>query len=84
MHDFGFLQYDPGAVQFMEYEEIPLSPESAVVGLDLRVVGNDSGEKVGLCQTSSSLPESIVSFMCFSLTPHRIGAVALENMDKTC
>ncbi|CAM6099321.1 unnamed protein product [Calypogeia fissa] len=48
VHDFGFLQYDPGAIQFMEYEEIPLSPESAVVGLDIRVVGNDSGEKVSI------------------------------------
>lgn len=52
VHDFGFLQYDPAAVQFMEFEEIPLSPESAVVGLDIRVVGNDSGEKVGLLTTS--------------------------------
>ena len=26
--------------------EIPLAPEEAAVGLDIRVVGNDSGEKV--------------------------------------
>ncbi|KAL2612339.1 hypothetical protein R1flu_024031 [Riccia fluitans] len=48
VHDFGFLQFDPGAVQFMEYEEIALAPESATVGLEIRVVGNDSGEKVSI------------------------------------
>lgn len=50
VHDFGFLQFDPGAVQFMEYEEIPLAPEAATVGLEIRVVGNDSGEKVRVLQ----------------------------------
>jgi len=48
VHDFGFLWYDPKAVQFMEYEAIPLAPEAAAVGLEIRVVGNDSGEKVSI------------------------------------
>jgi len=30
----------------LSYEEIPLAPEAACVGLEIRVVGNDSGEKV--------------------------------------
>jgi hypothetical protein len=30
----------------MALGEIPLVPEEAAVGLDIRVVGNDSGEKV--------------------------------------
>ncbi|KAF8378632.1 hypothetical protein HHK36_029981 [Tetracentron sinense] len=46
VHDFGFFGYDPGAIQFLSYEEIPLAPEAACVGLEIRVVGNDSGEKV--------------------------------------
>lgn len=46
VHDFGFFRYDPGAVQFLSYDEIPLAPEAACVGLEIRVVGNDSGEKV--------------------------------------
>lgn len=46
VHDFGFFSYDPSAVQFLSYEEIPLAPEAASVGLEIRVVGNDSGEKV--------------------------------------
>lgn len=48
MHDFGFFRYDPGAVKFLKYEQIPLAPEAACVGLEIRVVGNDSGEKVNI------------------------------------
>lgn len=32
----------------MEVSEVPLAPQAAAVGLDIRVVGNDSGEKVSL------------------------------------
>lgn len=46
IHDFGFLRFDPSRLQFMEVSEVPLAPEGATVGLDIRVVGNDSGEKV--------------------------------------
>uniref|UniRef100_A0A8I6YUL1 PDZ domain-containing protein n=1 Tax=Hordeum vulgare subsp. vulgare TaxID=112509 RepID=A0A8I6YUL1_HORVV len=48
VHDFGFFRYDPGAIKFLKYEEIPLDPEAASVGLEIRVVGNDSGEKVSI------------------------------------
>lgn len=48
VHDFGFFRYDPGAIKFLNYEEIPLAPEAACVGLEIRVVGNDSGEKVSI------------------------------------
>ncbi|KAK2981516.1 hypothetical protein RJ640_030978 [Escallonia rubra] len=43
--DFGFFRYDPSAIQFLSYDEIPLAPKAACVGLEIRVVGNDSGEK---------------------------------------
>ncbi|GKD66006.1 protease Do-like protein 7 [Tanacetum coccineum] len=46
VYDFGLFRYDPAAIQFLSYEEIPLAPEAACVGLEIRVVGNDSGEKV--------------------------------------
>ncbi|KQK00995.1 protease Do-like 7 isoform X2 [Brachypodium distachyon] len=48
VHDFGFFRYDPGAIKFLKYDEIPLDPEAASVGLEIRVVGNDSGEKVSI------------------------------------
>ena len=36
------------AAQFMTVGEVELAPEAAAVGLDVRVVGNDSGEKVSI------------------------------------
>ncbi|GBF93978.1 protease Do-like [Raphidocelis subcapitata] len=48
VHDFGFLRFDPSRLQFMAVGEVPLAPEAAAVGLDIRVVGNDSGEKISI------------------------------------
>jgi S1-C subfamily serine protease len=42
------LRFDPSALQFMAVKAVPLAPEAAAVGLDIRVVGNDSGEKVSI------------------------------------
>ena len=46
VHDFGFFRYDPSAVKYLEVPSIPLAPHAARVGLDIRVVGNDAGEKL--------------------------------------
>jgi S1-C subfamily serine protease len=46
VHDFGFYRFDPADLRHMELVELPLYPQGAQVGAEIRVVGNDAGEKV--------------------------------------
>lgn len=48
VHDFGFFKYDPTEIKFAEIEEIELYPQGAKVGLDIKVCGNDAGEKLSI------------------------------------
>ncbi|HVY67233.1 MAG TPA: trypsin-like peptidase domain-containing protein [Gammaproteobacteria bacterium] len=48
IHDFGFFRYDPKQLQFMKPTELPLVPEAAQIGRDIRVVGNDAGEQLSI------------------------------------
>jgi len=48
VHDFGFFRYDPAKVRFMQVAEIPLAPEAARVGEEIRLLGNDAGEKLSI------------------------------------
>jgi S1-C subfamily serine protease len=48
VHDFGFFRYDPAKVKFAEVEEIELYPQGARVGLDIKICGNDAGEKLSI------------------------------------
>ncbi len=46
VHDFGFYRFDPEDVRFMDVKPLKLRPEKAAVGVEIRVVGNDAGEKL--------------------------------------
>jgi S1-C subfamily serine protease len=48
VHDFGFFKFSVKDLKYMKATHIPLAPEHARVGVDIRVVGNDSGERLSI------------------------------------
>jgi S1-C subfamily serine protease len=42
VHDFGFFRYDPAELRYIEPAELPLVPDGAGIGREIRVIGNDA------------------------------------------
>ena len=48
VHDFGFYRYDPAQIKYIQPHEFSLSDKMPNVGQEIRMIGNDAGQKVSI------------------------------------
>jgi S1-C subfamily serine protease len=48
VHDFGLYRFDPKKLRFITPKALPLYPEGAQIGREIRVVGNNAGEQLSI------------------------------------
>src|SRR5258706_1449070 len=48
VHDFGIYRYDPAKLRFIAPAALPLAPEAAQIGREIRVLGNNAGEQLSI------------------------------------
>jgi pro-apoptotic serine protease NMA111 len=48
VHDFGIYRYDPTKLRFIKPRSLPLFPQGAQIGREIRVIGNNAGEQLSI------------------------------------
>ncbi len=48
IHDFGIYRYDPKKLRFIKPRSLPLHPDGAQIGREIRVIGNNAGEQLSI------------------------------------
>ncbi len=48
VHDFGIYRYDPKKLRFIKPRSLPLFPDGAQIGREIRVIGNNAGEQLSI------------------------------------
>lgn len=48
VHDFGFYTYQPSDIKHIKPHEFTLNAQSAHVGQEIRIIGNDAGQKISI------------------------------------